>query len=232
MKILAIDTSTLTGSVALLETGDAGLPLVAEITLSVRAIHSERLMSAVDRLMRDANVPLQEIDLFAVAHGPGSFTGLRIGIATVQGLVMATGKPAVGVSSLKGLAQNGVFHPGPVVPILDARRGEVYAAIYKKDEGKYPEVALSPDSFAEILAGFTNEGPLLLLGDGALAYREIFERRLGRSAEFAPAPFNTPRAANIGILGGREWQARGKRERLLPHYLRPAEVTFPSFHRS
>ncbi len=227
MRVLALETSTLTGSVALLEEER----LVGEVTLSISLQHSERLLPAIQRLLEDANVgagftrpgvltaPLQNIDLIAVAHGPGSFTGLRVGIATAQGLSLAWDKPVIGVSSLAALAMNGAHFAGLVVPVLDARRGEVYAAVRSEEH------AVSPDGLAEILTNVT--GPILLLGEGAERYREIFARRLGDRAVFAPTPLNTPRAANVAIVALREFQKEKGSPLVLPRYLRPAEVTFP-----
>ena len=165
-----------------------------------------------------------EVELIAVAHGPGSFTGLRVGVATAQGLSLAWGRPAIGVSSLEALAMNGAHFTGLVVPVLDARRGEVYAAV------RGNEHAVSPEGLAEILTG--ENGPILLLGDGAITYREIFERRLGPSVRFAEMPYNSPRAANVGILGLKKFQQGVKAPLVVPKYLRPAEVTFPRIQRS
>lgn len=234
MKILAIDTSTLTGSVALLEDEK----VLGEITLSVSVQHSERLMPAIQRLFEDTNVgarftrprgaltaPLHDIDLIAVAHGPGSFTGLRIGVAAAQGLSLALGKPAVGVSSLEGLAMNGFFFPGLIVPLLDARRGEVYAAIYQSKGGRLEivgaERAVPPQQFVEELKRY-GESPLLLLGPGSVY--PIFAT-LGK--EIASPAFNTPRAVHLGALAAREFMSKAYRPPL-PQYLRSAHVCFPT----
>ncbi|MBI4196920.1 MAG: tRNA (adenosine(37)-N6)-threonylcarbamoyltransferase complex dimerization subunit type 1 TsaB [Deltaproteobacteria bacterium] len=235
VKILAVDTSTLTGSVALLFEEEKQLKTIGEITLSVSVVHSERLLPAIQRLLEEAGASLAEIDLFGVAHGPGSFTGLRIGMATVQGLSLSTGKPAVGVSSLETLAMNAVLHDGLVVPMFDARRGEVYSAVYKANgarprglESVEPEVAVSPEKFLELLS-LRDEPTFLMIGRGAEVYRTVILERLGSRALFAPALLNIPRASHVGLLAweGASENRPARENPLSPRYLRSAEVTFP-----
>lgn len=209
MKTLAIETSTLTGSVALVGDGR----LLGETTLSVSVQHSERLMPAIEQLLRDAGVAPSEIDLFAVAEGPGSFTGLRIGIAAAQGLGLAHGKPVAGVSTLRGLAMNAALFPGLIVPVLNAFRGEVYFGSYCTQEGR-PEplrqdAVLSVADFLEHLRSF--EGDTLLLGPGI----EVLGEDIWVKGRTAPAPFHAPRAANIAFLAD-----LSAPRAVLPRYLR------------
>ncbi|HSA58226.1 MAG TPA: tRNA (adenosine(37)-N6)-threonylcarbamoyltransferase complex dimerization subunit type 1 TsaB [bacterium] len=210
MKTLGIETSTLTGSVALVEDGR----LLGETTLSVSVRHSERLMPAIEHLLRDAEVAPSEIDLFAVAEGPGSFTGLRIGIAAAQGLALAHGRPVAGVSTLKGLAMNAAVFPGLVVPLLNAFRGEVYFGVYRMEGGRpvpVQEDAVLP--VAAFLERFRSlEGDTLFLGDGVGLLKGDGDPMKGR---MAPALFDAPRAANIALL------AEGSSpSAVLPRYLR------------
>lgn len=230
MKILALETSTLTGSVALLEDG----VIRGEMTLSVSVVHSERLLPAVERLLTDAATPPESIDLFAVAVGPGSFTGLRIAIATVQGLCAALDKPAMGISTLQALACHGLFFPGLVVPMLDARRGEVYAGIYRNLGGKVPqifgeELVLPPEALLQRLSDPGLAGAkVLVLGEGSQVYRDQINQALKGRGFFAPAPFQAPRAAHVAHLA---WEQHkngvAPDAMILPRYVRPAEVSYP-----
>lgn len=245
MKILAIETSTLTGSVALLEDG----MIRAETTLSVSVKHSERLMPAIDRLLQDAGESLESVDLFAASVGPGSFTGIRIAVATVQAFCLAlpeTGlpdsglpdsglqKPSMSISSLQALACNGSYFSGLVVPLLDARRSEVYAGIYRMQGPKPPqivgeEMAIDPHQLVERLnAPHFARVNLLFLGEGSLVYRDLINRELKGRALFAAAPLNFPRAAQVANLAWLQMQQGVAPDRLMmPRYVRPAEVSFP-----
>ncbi|HEX5037402.1 MAG TPA: tRNA (adenosine(37)-N6)-threonylcarbamoyltransferase complex dimerization subunit type 1 TsaB [bacterium] len=217
MQVLAIETSTLTGSVALM----SGDRLVGETTLSVSVRHSERLMPAVEQLLRDANTLPSQVDLFAVAEGPGSFTGLRIGIAAAQGLALAQGKPLVGVSTLQGLAMNAVFHPGLVVPVLNAFRGEVYFGIYRTASGRpipvQEETVVSLDDFMALL---DSQGEsTLVLGDGVALCLPKMGSATSDKITFDSGPLSTPRASNLAFLA----LSRKAGERagpVLPRYLR------------
>ncbi|MBI2083897.1 MAG: tRNA (adenosine(37)-N6)-threonylcarbamoyltransferase complex dimerization subunit type 1 TsaB [Deltaproteobacteria bacterium] len=241
MKILAIDTSTLTGSVALLETSP--LVLKTEMVLSVSVKHSQSLMPAIERILKENQVEVGEIDLFAVSEGPGSFTGLRIGIATTQGLALGTGKPCVGVSSLLALGLNGSFFPGLVVPMFDARRGEVYAACFQnpprppffKGGGVViEESAVTPDDLLTRLLQISSDDPLLFLGQGAEVHRDLIVSKFAERAEFAPPGFNLPRASHVGYLAWQKYlkEGSGSKGLVQPTYLRSAEVTFPVSKRS
>ena len=129
MYILGIETSTKTGSVAIASEKS----VIAQYSLNIEVTHSERLMATVDRVLKDTGIVMSQFDGFAVAVGPGSFTGLRIGLSTVKGLALATGKPVAAVPTLNGLAWNLPYSAYPVPPLLDARKNEVYAALYAFD---------------------------------------------------------------------------------------------------
>src|SRR4030066_1396429 len=128
MRVLAIDTSTLLGGVAIV---DELSGVVVEVRLNVKSTHSERLMTTIDYAMKQSGYTISDMDVFAVATGPGSFTGLRIGLSTVKGLSYATGKPIVSVPTLEALARNFPFCRYPVCTMLDARKKEVYAALFE-----------------------------------------------------------------------------------------------------
>ena len=193
MRLLAVDTAETSCSLALV---DDGRP-VCEMFFSSAVTHSRLLMGMVEDLVRTrAGIPLDSIDGFVTARGPGSFTGLRIGMSVVKGLAVALGKPAAGVSSLDGIALQIPFSPVPVWALMDARRGEVYAAEFRFSQGrlesKGPERVLGPE---ELAAGI--EGPAVLAGSGALAYGELFRTSLGKDAWLAPPHLSAVRAAAL-----------------------------------
>ena len=221
MKILALETSTKVGSVAISEDEH----LIAEYTLNVISTHSERLLPSIDQILRDSKLSIREIDGFAISLGPGSFTGLRIGISTVKGLALAAEKGVVGVPTLDVLAHNLMFTRLLVCPLLDARKGEVYTALYQGDEsGKLekltPDLALKPE---ELLTRIKE--PVIFLGDGVETYRDTL--RSGQdNCLFAPAYLNQPRASVLAKLGLEKFRQGHifKEDEIQPLYCRLAEA--------
>jgi tRNA threonylcarbamoyladenosine biosynthesis protein TsaB len=214
MRVLAVETSSLAGGVALLD----GERLVAEYLLDVSVTHSERLMSAVDRVLGDARWTPRELGGLAVAIGPGSFTGLRIAIGTVKGLALALGLPIAAVPTLDAMAAALPWAALPVCPVLDARKGEVYACCYRWDGGvmrrEWNYLALAPEALAARLTE-----PTLLAGDGAAHVVSPWARAL-------PPPRRLPSPACVGALGV-ERLRRGETvsaAALTPLYLRPSEA--------
>lgn len=220
MKLLTIDTSTNACSVAV--TIDDRL--VAELLVNVSAQQSSRVIEAVDTALTYARVPVEDIDGFGVALGPGSFTGVRIGVATVKGLALAYGKPVVGFSSLAMLAMNVPSPNIPVCPMFDARKKEVYAAVYQWQDGPVPLVAdcvMAPALFMEKVTG-----PTVFVGEGALAYRNLIAERLGTDALFPPFSCHQPSAARGACLA-RQALLKGETiplHGLVPVYIRPSEA--------
>ena len=220
MKLLAVESATLSGGVALLD-GDR---LLGEITLNIAITHSERLMFAVDRLLADCGIAPADLDGLAVSVGPGSFTGLRVGLATVKALAMALDLPVAPVPTLDALAARLPFADVPVCPILDARKGEVYLSLYRWSgsgmERQWDYLALPPESVAARL-----EAPVILLGDGIEACRPWLDR-LGGGARVAPAAQRLPSAATVAVLGRAALVTGGgvSAEALAPLYLRPSEA--------
>jgi tRNA threonylcarbamoyladenosine biosynthesis protein TsaB len=220
MRILALETATLAGSAALLEGGRViGLSL-----LDIALTHSERLMAMVDALLRDCGWDIAHVEALALSIGPGSFTGLRVGVATVKGLALALGLPVAPVPTLDALAGNLPFADAPVCPLLDARKGEVYLSLYRwrggRMERQWDYLALSPRAAAERL-----QPPVIVLGDGVTACLP-FLSRLGAGLRVAPASHAAPSAALVGLLG-HAMLASGDAvaaESLEPLYLRPSEA--------
>ena len=199
MKVLAIETSTMLGGVALAD--DQGL--IAEIRLNVKSTHSERMMTAVDHVLRQSDTALDEIDVIAVAAGPGSFTGLRIGLSSAKGLCFASGRPLVLVPTLEAFAWNFPYAAYPVCLMLDARKGEVYAAIFRWQHGGFvpvvSEKSLRPE---DVLSGI--DGPVVLAGEGVRIYHERIVAAIGSRALIAPHGKMVPMPSNIAMLGIRK----------------------------
>ncbi|TYO99534.1 tRNA threonylcarbamoyladenosine biosynthesis protein TsaB [Geothermobacter ehrlichii] len=194
-RVLVVDTSTPAGSVALCEDGR----VLAEYFRRLPGTHTDWLLAAVDRLLADAGTTLGELSLLAVVQGPGSFTGLRVGIATVKGLAMAAGLPVIGLSSLELLAAAVPFARMPVCALLDARKKEVYAALFDTANGLPVPLGVERVLPPERLAGEL-DGDILFVGEGAEVYRAFLAKRLGARAHFAGAAFQLPRASFGGRL--------------------------------
>jgi len=225
VRVLAVETSTLTGAVALV----SGDTVVAECRLNIAVTHSERLLPAVDHVLAVAGVRLGDIDGLAVATGPGSFTGLRIGLSTVKSLAFATGKPLAGIPTLDALAWTLPFAVHPVCPILDARKGEVYAGLYRTQTGGLERLweyqALAPHALAERLAREA-PGPVVFLGDGVAPHAALLREVLGGDARLAPPGLRLPSAVAVADLA-RAALDRGETvdpAALVPLYVRRSEA--------
>ncbi len=196
MLVLGIETSTKTGSVAIVSE-DA---VIAQYSLNIEVTHSERLMSTVDRVLKDTGLGIANMDGFAVAIGPGSFTGLRIGVSTVKGLALASGKPVAAVPTLLALAWNLPHAAYPVCPLLDARKNEVYTAMYRFEGTALvqtmPEATIP---IPEVAAGISEK--VLFTGEAAHLYRREIEQRFENRAFFAPPAAALPAAATVAGIG-------------------------------
>jgi tRNA threonylcarbamoyladenosine biosynthesis protein TsaB len=221
MYILGIETSTTTGSVAIISESS----VIAQYSLNIEITHSERLMSTVDRVLKDTGIAIGEMDGYAVAIGPGSFTGLRIGLAAVKGLALVTGKPIAAVPTLQALAWNLPHAAHPVCPMLDARKKEVYAATYRF-EGPVlvhvmAEAVLSLASLSERMSGTT-----IFTGEASHLFRGEIQEIFGERALFAPHSAILPSASTVAELG-LEMIKRGKQadpDSLTPMYIRRPEA--------
>ena len=226
MRVLAIDTSTLLGGVAIMDDLSG---LIAEARLNVKSTHSERLMTAIDYVLKQSGYRLSDMDFFAVAIGPGSFTGLRIGLSTVKGFSYATGKPIVSVPTLEALAQNFPFCRYPVCTMLDARKKEVYVALFEwEGEGfirLMPEMSVKVEEFLKSLRG-DNHRKVVFTGDGAILYRDEISDCMSESAIFASPEKMVTSPANVASIGIQK-ALRGEFSdpiRLVPFYIRRSEA--------
>ena len=206
MYILAIDSATPVAGLALLK----DQKVIREEFINFKKTHSETLMPGIDQVLRDCEVAADDLAAIAVTVGPGSFTGLRIGLATAKGLSMACGKPLIGISTLDVLAQNIVFSESLVCPLLDARKQEVYTAFYDTTEDiprrLTKDIACSPQDMANQarnLAKTTGKHHITLLGDGFYPYEDFFREYFQEDLQVAPGPLMLPRAAALGSLAWR-----------------------------
>ena len=184
MKILAIDTSALTATASILSED----MLIGEISTTTKLTHSQTIMPMIDELLKKVSLDITDIDLFACSEGPGSFTGLRIGIGTIKGLAYGLGKPVVGVSTLEALAHNIDFTDLVICPIMDARKGQVYNGLYRYN-GNTLECITEPRalSIEELCQELTER--TIFVGDGVNVHKEKIKELLGNKAVFA-APQN------------------------------------------
>ena len=224
MKILALETATIAGSVAVVDDNEG---LISEVRVDIKVAHSERLMPSVEWLLNASGLSINDIDAFAVSIGPGSFTGLRIGLSTAKGLAFATGKPLVPVKTLDAFARTLVYCSYTICPMLDARKNEVYAGLYRWDDDLckkiVPETAISPE---ELLNDIKGSGTILFTGDGAIKYRELIEKIIGKDAVFAPSYRMSPSASSVAEIA---FETLGQGDlpdpvSIIPFYIRKSEA--------
>ncbi|MDX9871319.1 MAG: tRNA (adenosine(37)-N6)-threonylcarbamoyltransferase complex dimerization subunit type 1 TsaB [Clostridia bacterium] len=224
MLVLGIDSSTPVASAAIVSAEG----LIGEITLNIGLTHSEQLLPMIDELFRQTRTTLGEMGGIAVAGGPGSFTGLRIGMATAKGLAQGGKIPLVSVPGLQALAWRHAGLNGLISPVLNARRQEVYAALFRSSQGDLEQLAedcaVSPRDWAQILNKYA--GPVLFCGDGAQAFRQEWSALLGERAVFLPPALTLNNAVTVAHLG-REKLAAGQADDLYtlkPSYIRMSEA--------
>jgi tRNA threonylcarbamoyladenosine biosynthesis protein TsaB len=221
MRILAVDTSTMAGGVALMESSR----VLCDLRVDVHASHAPRLLTLIHEALSLAAVSLDSIDLFAASQGPGSFTGLRIGIATLMGLGHALQRDVVGVDTLEALGLKAWWAPYQVCSLLDARKGEIFGAVFRRTTTGFqrltPNLAMPPEAFC---AKITE--PTILLGPGVDVYRGVWERYLGDLAIFAPPWLSMPCSVEVGALAFTQATIGhgGPRAALAPIYVRPSEA--------
>ena len=219
MLILAFESSAKPASVALLRDGR----LLSQFSQCSALTHSRTLLPMAEDLLKNAELRLEDVDLFAVAHGPGSFTGIRIGVSTVKGLSWALDKPCAGVSTLEAMAWNGLAAGGLVCPVMDARRCQVYNALFEIREGRPVRLCADrPISLEELCAELRLlDRPVFLLGDGAeLAAKALAEAAL----PFSLAPENLRWQSAWGVAMAARELPGGNADALLPVYLRLSQA--------
>lgn len=195
MNILAVDSAALTASVAVMKDGVS----IYENNVTVALTHSETLMPMIDEALKSTNLTPSGIDVYAVSQGPGSFTGVRMGVSTIKALAYAADKKTFGVNTLLALAYNvyGVC-PYNIAPIMDARRGEVYNAIYSFKNGETQELAAPRALPVENLCEEINE-KTLFIGDGVAPYKEKIASLCGENAIFAPPALQLEKASSVAL---------------------------------
>ncbi len=196
MKIFCIDVATTTASIAVVD----GRDLLAEVNLERGRTRGEVLVPAAAAMLDDLGLAPQDLEAYAVGLGPGSFTGLRTGLAFVKGLAIANPRPTIGVPTLEVMALAAGAHVGAVLPVIDARKGEVFTALFVSDgEGEVKresdDQAITPEGLAELAPG-----PVLVLGDGLSRFAEEIKSVLGDRATMAPESTWPPRASLVGKL--------------------------------
>ena len=229
MKILAIDSSGMPASAALAEDDQ----LIAEYTIYYKKTHSQTLLPMIDQIRQMTQLDLTSLDAVAVAAGPGSFTGLRIGSATAKGLGLALDLPLIPVPTLEGLAWNVWGTDRVICPMMDARRDQVYTGAYRfryEQDGTADLESLIPQDAlpVEEMAGKLNmlHEPVILLGDGVPVYRQILEKTLRVPVLYAPAHMNRQKAGSVAACAF-SYARKGRMESAAAHrpdYLRVSQA--------
>ncbi len=223
MKILGIESSSLVASVAVV-TDDI---LTAEYTVNFKKTHSQTLLPMVDQVMSMLEADPADIDAIAVAGGPGSFTGLRIGGATAKGLGLALKKPLIHVPTVDAMAYNLWGSTALVCPVMDARRGQVYTGLYHVEHGLEIVRAQCAMDMGELITCLNHMGEtVIFLGDGVDVLRRQIEEQMKTEFRFAPASHNRQRAASVAALG-MEYFRKGIFEEavdFVPDYLRKSQA--------
>lgn len=223
MKILCLDSATESATAAIIDEDK----LLGEITFNYKKQHSTIMMPMVDSLLTSTDLSIEDIDGFVVSKGPGSFTGLRIGMATIKGLAQPTGKPFVAISTLDALANNLFFSTGVICPIMDALRGNVYTNFYRVCNGSLETLGESEIlSIEELINKLKNYNePIHFIGDGTYKFKETLAENLS-NVYFAPTHLNVVKASSLGEIGLRRLK-NGEKEDVFtsaPIYLRPSQA--------
>ncbi|AIF42399.1 tRNA (adenosine(37)-N6)-threonylcarbamoyltransferase complex dimerization subunit type 1 TsaB [Virgibacillus sp. SK37] len=220
MSILAIDTSNQALGVAIINEEK----IIGEITTNIAKNHSLRLMPAIEQLMKEVNVELQNLEKIIVAKGPGSYTGVRIGLATAKTMAWALGIPVVGVSSLKVLAYQGRFFQGYICPFFDARRGLVYSGLYEWKNGEIKQVWDEVNiSITDLLSNLAKENKeILFLSPDIELHRENITSSIESRAVIPEMAYHISRASHVALAGLHENPQTT--HALTPNYLRLAEA--------
>lgn len=224
MRILAVDTSTNVASAAILE----DQVIIGEYNCNRGKTHSQRLMPMVQHLMETTGLSVNDIDAFSASIGPGSFTGLRIGVTTIKAMAFAAEKSVISVHTLDALAYNLPFAENLICPMIDARNNQVFTAIYRfigdKLERLTDYMGIPVTELADILRKM--EGDTVFLGDACNMHRDYFVSELGNRVKIAPPGTALAKASSVAILAGKAY-SEGKLEScydMVPFYLRKSQA--------
>ncbi len=221
MNILAVDTSANTATVAIIK----DYRLLAEEIVNHKKTHSETLMPMIDLALKRCDMDISDIDLFAVANGPGSFTGLRIGVSTIKGLAHGLSKPVVEISTLEGMANNVFMADAIISPIMDARRAQVYNGVYQWEDGVLEELtpprALAIEECVEDLLKYNKK--VIFLGDGVPVHKNYIKSVMKDMAVFAPPSCNDQRASSLATVAMKKEEKKTAFE-VKPVYLRKPQA--------
>jgi len=198
MRVLSLDSATEVASCAIIEDSK----LLGEVIINYKMQHSKTLLPIIDSLLVSLDLTLKDIDGFVVSKGPGSFTGLRIGMATIKGFSQGTNKPFVSVSTLDSLAYNMCYTRGIICPILDALRGNLYTALYTFTGTKFITISdymvISVEELISLL--IKHNSPVCFIGDGLIKHGDLLKKSFS-DISFAPVHLNLARASSLGEIG-------------------------------
>ena len=219
MLTLAFESSAKAASVALVRDGD----LISQYSQYSGLTQSRTLLPNAEDMLKNAELSLNKVDIFAVAHGPGSFTGIRIGVSTVKGLAWASDKPCVGVSTLEAMAWHGLSAGGYICPVMDARRSQVYNALFKIEGGRPVRLCADRAVALPLLAGELEKlnAPVFLVGDGAKLTASFLEEQ---GLPYVLAPENLRWQSAWGVAMAAMDKKPGDAHQLLPVYLRLSQA--------
>ncbi|OPZ93205.1 MAG: tRNA threonylcarbamoyladenosine biosynthesis protein TsaB [Firmicutes bacterium ADurb.Bin419] len=224
MKVLAIDTSTAVAAIALMDDEK----LLGEYSLNNKKTHSQKLMVMIKEIFNDLEIKPLDIDVFAASTGPGSFTGLRIGVTTAKAMAFATSKPVIGVPTLDALAYNVVTSSFIICPILDARNNQVFTALYQSKDGKLERITeylgIPVNELVQLIK--EKNKTVIFTGDAIDLHRNYFITELSGNCEFSPLAMRLQRASSVAEIA-LKMAKEGKYEssfELVPFYLRKSQA--------
>lgn len=224
MLVLGIDSSSISCSCAIIKDEE----LISEVYLNTGKKHSEQLLPVIDKALQNAKLKIKDIDLIAITIGPGSFTGLRIGLATAKALAQAVDKKIIGISTLDALAYKAQNYNGFIVPILNAKRNEFYSAVYKEENGEFKKIesehTIRPEDLIEKLKDLPGE--FCFLGDGVAEYRNLIKEGLEERAKFFRSMDIYIEARHVAALGLEKFNKGVEDDyyNLKPFYIRKSEA--------
>jgi len=228
VKVLALETATIAGSIAIAD--EEGL--IGEVRVNVKVAHAERLMPSIEYLLNASHISIKDIDAFAISIGPGSFTGLRIGLSTVKGFSYATNKPIIPVPTLDAFARTIPFCSCFICPMLDARKNEVYTGLYNW-EGTLCRKIISETAIkvSEFLKGIKES--TVFMGDGARIYKKLIMDTLQANAIFAPSSRMAPSASSVAEIAIEKLKEGVTIDpvSLTPFYIRKSEAEIKNLNR-